>query len=218
MTQYYFDWLENQLTILESHIDNFDSWSDLHALEIATKLRILLHEWTWESILSKLKIKNDIRFLDTSLNILWQQQIWIWYSLLTFLAIGSKRWPILPILDLNNDIKLLWFDERWNKVVLINVNWLTFSRAQIVILVANKLWWTHLDEDLKNKEIGLITWKEFLFWVWTNNWIRKQIDTIHYFCIRQIAHEVMKSLISGYQTIAHYGSYYCVWMNWVDFN
>lgn len=85
------------------------------------------------------------------------------------------------------------FDDYWNKIVFVDNNQNKLTRKQLVLAVANKDGGAHVDPKL-NAAYNDITRNNSLGFKYTINGKESPITDPELASIRQIAHEVLKSL------------------------
>ncbi len=214
------DKLNQQIKLMKFSIKTFDDWFLDTALYLATHLYNLLYDsekqrkWQW-SLLGQLKIKNTLKYYDSSLAIQscagihsiynWLINIFLWEN------IGIK--PI-PMLNENPNAKYIDFDTRRNGIIFVDKNNNRFTRKDIIELVRSKDWWSHIDGVLSKKDFELIKTE----WLWMNirEWkTRKRIIQLEYFGIRQMIHEILKTLDNEYscKSSVEKEPWYAVWWN-----
>lgn len=211
--------LNQQIMLIHSSIKVFDNWCHDEALRLATNLFNLLYDskkqrkWQW-SLLGHLKTKNTLQYYDSSLKIQpdagihstynWLINIFLWENT------GVKA---IPMLDENSNAKFVDFDTRRNWIIFIDKSWNKFTRWDIISFVRHKDWWSHID--------GILSTKEFEFMKKESLWInvltdgkRERIKKLEYMAIRQITHEILKTLDNKYTySLEEKDPWYSVWWN-----
>ena len=195
--------LDQQLRLMKFSLKAFDEWFYDAALYLSTHLYNLLYDGStprrWEgSLLWHLKIKNIHKYYDSSLDIQpcagihstynWLINIFLWEK------IGIK--PI-PMLDNNPSSKYVDFDIWREWIIFIDKYNNKFSRKDVIDLVRSKDGGSHIDGDLSKKYFELTKTE----WLWMNikAWNeRKRIKQLEYVAIRQMAHEILKTLDNKY--------------------
>jgi hypothetical protein len=185
-------YLDEQLALLRSAADAFDKGDHLQALNMAIRLRVILHDsHKSKSVLNLLKIKDIAQLYDTSIKIpgvlVGPYEGLVFKSSTKYLAFGDDLPPSIVI-------KRVKFDEWWNMVVFIDNKKQSHSRKEIVLAVANKDGGGHVDLELKPKYFDLsrnnaLGWKSGL---------GEDLKYPVHATIRQITHEVLKTFINDY--------------------
>ena len=207
--------LDQQLRLIHASIDKFDGWFIDEALRLATSLRILLHDTDKsQSLLKQLWIKNKILFYDSSLEIPQNNWVKTHYRWLATAFVGNRGAREVPILDDNPKAKKVDFDVRWNGIIFVDMNWDKFSRKDIVLFAANQDGWAHIDGKIREKNANLSRKNSLWVMIW-NGKERKPMQGLDYTAIRQITHELLKSLDEKYtcERNLSWESWFMVWWN-----
>lgn len=189
--------LKGQIEFLIRSGELFDKGITDEAKNMATHLRVLLHDARYPSLLTQLS-KKDILFYDSSLD-------------------QNKNNPLchMGLIKLNleiNDISMsAYFDppldkepERylkekisfnmwWNQIILENFNRQPFTRKELILAVANTDGGAHVDSDLEEEYFDLTRENSLGIRFMDENVEELLIDS-ELVSIRQITHEVLKSL------------------------
>lgn len=191
---------DEQVKLILNGIKSFDLWNIEEAKNLVMRLRLFLHEWTWESLLKQIWVKDRLKYYDSSLDRIENPMVQIEFSpyagLIQFVVWNDK---VFAILDWNPKAKRISFDDRWNGTIFIDTNWTKFSRKDIVIDMANKDGWWHITLNL-NEEYRNITrnWSIGIQIRDDENWY-KSVKKLEYIAIRQITHELLKSMFHEYK-------------------
>ncbi len=189
--------LKEQLNFLQSSCDSYDQGNHAEGKRIASTLRTLLHDTNNSTSLTKhLQIKHQ-PFLSTCSQFSEDPRIKISKKGLISVFIGDGGEDFFVPLDKAPEKKELAFDTWWNECILIDQNGNRFSRKDIVLNIANNDGGSHVDEELRpeyadlsrNNSLGNMTHKY-------SKWIA--LKTPELASVRQIGHEVLKTLINGY--------------------
>lgn len=211
--------LEEQLGFLESSADSFDVGNTSEAKRLATTLRVLLHDTSQsKSLLGQLGMKHKL-FYDSSNYAGYNKTPWdvAVYTGLIGQCINMEAHQIayIPILDREGDGPPPWvdFDHWWHMVVIKDEVGNTFSRRDLVLNMANKDGGAHIDPVLTGKYGALsrqnsIGWKGFI-----NNQPPQPVPYPERTAVRQIAHEVLKSLSPTYTKEVSLGNIYFLVFN-----
>jgi hypothetical protein len=182
------DQLEDQLYFLEASALAYDRGQEREAKRVATALRVLVHDTP------KGKRGNSLSIL-IQLNM--KSQSFMAHAGLTCVALDphESSTKILPYLDLSAD-KSSWvsFDAWWDKIVVVDLKRHEFSRRDLVLTLADTDGGTHVAPDIPEKYY-LLTRGNSLGWTNGHN---VPVLGIALASVRQIAHEVLKTLRPGY--------------------
>jgi len=195
--------LEEQLSFLETSAKNFDEGNDSEAKRMAVHIRTLLHD-TYnkngtpksQSLLKLLGIKDTTQFWDTSSA---EDDIGP-YTGLVLKSVGPKGGKYVPPLDdfpPDHVSKRVLFNDYWEKDIFVDNKGNRFSRKTLVLVIANKDGGAHIDPELDNDYVELIK-KNSLGWIYGNDLESGPLENASFAAIRQITHEVLKTLISSY--------------------
>ncbi len=195
--------LEDQLNLLKIDVDSYDRGAEIAAKNIAGKLRVLLHDTSKShSLLGRLGKKDNTLFLDTSHAKPERTNPGAVFSYtgLTHFSLGNGGARYIPHLDgmSGTPTRLIPFDTWWNAIIVLDMEGASFSRRDLVLILANQDGGAHVDPNLDEKYYKL-TRQNSLNWQTSSGeggW--KAVSNPHYSAIRQIAHEVLKSLIPLY--------------------
>ena len=185
-----------QLRFLKNSANSFDSGFEAEAKQLALRLRVLLHHTgKSRSLLSQLQ-KGDIAFLDTSdahsrggVNP---------YSGLLFVAAGPPHSRfIAPLDDYPWSSRWIPFEEWWAQPIFVDDKGREISRRSLVLTAANQDGGAHVDPTLDPVYADLAK-KNSLAWFAGDERGMAPIPGPELVAIRQIAHEVLKTLQPGY--------------------
>ena len=186
--------LKEQIQLLINSCTSFDKGFKVEAKNMAVKIRVILHDARWPSLLTLLG-KKDILFYNTALEK--DKRNPQPHMGLIELTLGTKgaeySAPLdkVPSKDLNGKIP---FKDWWEKnIVLEDANKNQFTRKDLVLIMCNQDGGAHVDLDLDDKYIDLTRTKS-LGWTYYKNGEEKLITEAELASIRQIAHELLKSL------------------------
>ena len=138
-----------QIELLELANHNFDTGREVAALNIATILRVLLHDTAQShSLLDQLGIKN-IDFLDTSHDL--HPGTYLGLIIKYFSDVHDGKGGVVlykPTFTSDFHLRnryLLNFDTWWNKNIFINPNGDSLSRKQLILFISNQEGGAHID-------------------------------------------------------------------------
>lgn len=194
--------LINQIQLLSNACKSFDEGYKIEAKNIASRIRTLLYDSrSSESVLIQLK-KKHILFYNTALD--YDSRNPFSYMGLIKIIRRPEGDEFFAPLDgdqsryLNGKID---FDSWWNKLtVLEDSNKNRFTREDLILKVANKDGGSHVDPYLDKDYVNL-TRKESIGWRYANNTGEGYIMGAELASLRQIAHEVLKSLKDAFPEI-----------------
>lgn len=193
--------LEEQLRLMELSADSFDAGLDAEAKRLALSARVLLHDkHNSHSLLGQLNLKS-IRFYDSSLD--YYQDNLLTHSGLTAMAAqstsDSQKPKYIALLDEvpRKPIPQVDFDTWWNKVVFIDRQKRSLSRKVLVLTAADQDGGAHVDPNLDQPYADLSR-SNSLAWFSSSGGPAQPMDDPTRAAIRQIAHEILKSLKPGY--------------------
>lgn len=195
--------LAEHISFLMRSAHAFDDGYYSEAKRIAVSLRLLLHDTAQSiSLLNQLG-KKSISFYETSLNI-------VPGNLASTLGLINVRFgkdgvtfnaPLDDGAPTRYRRGKLPFDDWWDKVVFIDQNNNRLTRKELVLAVANKDGGAHVDQKL-NKAYADITKRGSLGFTFMK--CGEEVESIipaEMASIRQICHEVIKTLKDEFPTI-----------------
>jgi hypothetical protein len=187
--------LKEQIEFLQRSAEAYDEGFKSEAKRLAVVIRVLLHDAkSSTSLLIQLKKKN-IKFYDTAYN---YDPKYLTPGLIQIRVSTLNGAQYVPPLDDGSPSRYLKgkipFDEWWNKIVFADTTGNKFTRKDLILAVCNKDGGAHIDPKL-NKAYADLTRFGSLGWQYGLNGIDKGFVTDPELAsIRQIAHEVLKSL------------------------
>ncbi len=190
--------LQERLHFLESSAASFDAGYIAEAKQLALSLRILLHDkGQSHSLLGSLNRKS-IKFYDTASDYNPNNQA----SYAGLIAVahvrGSEPKYIAPLDQFI--IPQLDFYDWWNKpvfVIFIDQKPFGFTRKKIILDVVDQDGGAHVDQTIE-KMYAELSRQNSLGWGASTRRKEYLLGNPVPFAIRQIAHEVLKSLIQDY--------------------
>jgi hypothetical protein len=189
--------LEEQLGFLERSAGAFDNGFDGEAKRLATTIRILVHDTSQSnSLLSQLSLLHSTDFIDTALPFL-PGNVASYSGLISLARLGEKS-QFIPHLDEGpRPHRAISFSDWWKSIVVVDGDGRAISRMQLILTAANQDGGTHVDPSLDSVYYDLAK-KNSLNWFAGDgvNWLA--IQGAERASIRQIAHEVLKTLRPGY--------------------
>lgn len=193
--------LQERLHFLESSAASFDTGDGAEAKRLALSIRILLHDTDKShSLLGHLNLKN-IKFYDTAFDYDPNNSATYGGLIAISHARGSEPKYIALLDELSiKRIPQLDFDVWWNKpvfVVFIHQKPRQFSRKELILDVADQDGGAHIDLMIKRTYAELSRQNSLGWMVSARGKVQPMGNPVPV-AIRQIAHEVLKSLKPGY--------------------
>jgi hypothetical protein len=198
------DKLAEHLGLLTALTESFDRGNDIVALSIATAIRVLLHDTQRStSLLTHLGKKERVGFLSSyspdsggpvDLGLVRRINVGVHDGTggeAKYWALCDERYFPTP----TNRFRVLPFDDWWGeRVFSTSVTWLT--RKDLVLAVANKDGGSHFDTQVEERyDVFRKSWSGGSTIVGRASGRARGYDNIPtHPAIRQIAHEIMKSL------------------------
>ena len=187
--------LNEQMNFLKSSCQAFDFGNIAEGKRIALALRILLHDTkNSTSLLSQLKLKDKIKFLNSAYN--YDSNNLFAYHGLVGLRISSddRGNRFFPLLESSKKKMKLQFTDWWDKPVIKDTLNVFFTRKDIVLNIANTDGGAHIDpklnEDYSNlSRTNTIGWKSI-----DSGGVESELIGVKLASVRQIAYEVFKTL------------------------
>jgi hypothetical protein len=140
---------ESQLTFLRSHCRNFDDGQTIFYKEIASTLRILLHETNSQIPLIKHLELTKMPFINSG-NVFNENNIMPFFALVWSETVFSDSGAITRFAPcLNREISILGFNHWWSdQIVLRDIKRNTFTRKDLVTISANQDGGAHVDKKI----------------------------------------------------------------------
>jgi len=187
--------LREQISFLEASANSFDAGMEEEAKRLAVTIRILVHDTSYSYSLLGQMGKN-LKFLDTSSD-LDSKNILAHGGLISILnELHQTRY----IATLDNfppsTVKLIDFDSWWNKPVFVDKQGRKLTRKDLILTAANQDGGAHVDPSLDETYANLS--RKGLDLIVNHGAGAKILDKPERAAIRQIAHEVLKTLKPGY--------------------
>jgi len=193
--------LKEQIEFLKRSSQAYDEGCTSEAKRLTVPLRVLLHDThNSTSLLTHLKRK-DILFYDTSLDYNPNNLLSTMGPIMTKITItktGQKSAEFAPPLDDGPPTRhrkgKISFEKWWNKIVFADRKGNKLTRRNLVLAVANKDGGAHVDHEL-DKDYANITRFDSLGFVFVQDGNKRHFATHPELAgVRQISHEVLKSL------------------------
>ncbi|GMQ73536.1 hypothetical protein [Tetragenococcus halophilus] len=189
---------QDNLSSLQLNCEHYDRGNDFSAIDIATRLRVLLHDKGKNnvSLFNHMGLK-EIKFLDTADKIC-EENI-LGDECLVYVSPDEnfEFMKYYPNLDESPEHRFIDFEPWWSQTVYRDDE-KRFSRSDIVLNITNKDGGTHSDSkipkdyyEFSRKGSGATT-------TYTINGIpvgeTKDMGNLHFASLRQIAYEVIETL------------------------
>lgn len=144
--------LMQQVALLNLSNENFDAGGEIAALNIATTIRVLLHNTSKShSLFDQLGIKN-ISFLDTSHNLHAGTYLGLIIKFISGVQDGQDGEvlykPTFTSAFHSKNKNWIDFDSWWNKEIFINEDGDSLSRRQLILLLTNQEGGAHIDPEI----------------------------------------------------------------------
>lgn len=193
----FYELYTEQLGFLLTSVRLYDEGDFKEAKRIALQLRVLLHDTSSsESLLKHLGKKNSMYFLDTASDV--QPGNLMTHQGLTIMRISNTDAMYLPRLE-DSPMQPKWvlFNNWWGKVILVDNQQRQISRKELILTISNQEGGAHVDAKIKTFYADL-TKGNSMGWMYRNETRNEPILGIEYASIRQMAHELLRSLIPDY--------------------
>lgn len=188
--------LLEQLQFLEASAESFDRGFEGEAKRLAVAVRVLLHDTAAShSLLGQLG-KKAVLFSDTALPDTPGNETT--HGGLVFIAVGGKQTRYVAMLDDMPQIREIPFDEWWTANIFVDDRKAALSRKDLVLTAANQDGGAHVDPAL-NEVYARLSKDNSMGWMATDAGGTRPMPGPERVAIRQLAHEVLKTLKSGYE-------------------
>ena len=190
--------LDEQVAFLKASAESYDGGFQGEGKRLAVTLRVLLHNSrSSNALLAQLGQLDSIRFFDSALpntpgNLLT-------YSGLVVTAHTKVGAEYLPMLD-DKQVgpgEWLLFKRWWETAVFVDDKRREISRKDLVLSLADQDGGAHVDASLNDWYFAL-THENSMGWTVTIGTISHPLGPPHLASVRQITHEVLKSLDQTY--------------------
>jgi hypothetical protein len=186
--------LREQIDFLLRSAKAYDEDYISEAKRLAVAIRVLLHDAKWSTSLLKQLKKKDISFYDTALDYDPKNPV---STTLVMIKLGPEG-GYVPPLDKGPPERYIKgkisFEDWWNKILFADEQNNKLSRKDLILSVSNKDGGAHVDPELNGAYADLTHFKS-QEWKFIYEGREKNSATqIELASVRQIAHEVIKSL------------------------
>jgi len=187
--------LNEQLSLLERAADAFDDGIEVEAKNIALRIRVLVYDTkSSKSLLGQLDRKNT-KYLDTAFE--FSPTNVVPHSGLVPIAMNSSGPRYRAMLDASPVKNEIGFNEWWNSAVFKDKQGRFLSRKQLIVTAANQDGGAHVDGSL-DPTYAALKKENALGWMIKDGKGNRPMEGPERAAIRQIAHEVLKTLKPGY--------------------
>ena len=197
--------LQEQLELLGKLAELYDQGQHSVAKMLAVQARTLLHDTrNSKSLLGQLGLKNR-KFISTTVRLPEIQTGTLHvgnYAALVGIPLGGGGADYAPNLDNTiNENRKISFDEYWNEVIFIDKHNESFTRKDIILYLADQDGGAHVDPGLDAKYVELSR-RNSLGWQKEEKSEIRNLSGVEFASMRQIAHELLKTLVEDYKTPA----------------
>ncbi len=189
------DHLATQIQFMQRSAKSFDDGEHEEAVRLATSIRILLHDTsTSHSLLGQLGRK-EARFFDTSFPL--NRDSATSHGGLVWIALGKPATRFVAMLDDVPEVRQIEFDAWWNTPVFVDEQRRELSRKNLILTAANQDGGAHVDPHI-DEVYSDLSRNNSLGWMASDGVFSRPITGAERVAIRQIAHEVLKTIVDGY--------------------
>ncbi len=189
--------LKDHTEFLLSSAESFDRGYKNEAKRLAVSLRVLLHDTRSSTSLLKQLSKKDGSYINTATPV--EEESASSHCALAMISATNYEAEYIAPLDSAIIGASTWmpFEDWWNAIVFVDKKRQTISRKELVLKIANQDGGAHVDPSLDEKYAALSR-QNTMGWVKTDGVNETPLEGPEKAAIRQIAHEVLKTLIPGY--------------------
>lgn len=190
--------LKHQISFLETSANAFDTGREEEYKRLALAIRILVRDTSSSYSLLRQMGKN-LKFHDTSPdldsnNILPRSGL---IAILVKKGEPDQSHYIAILDDSPHTVKTIDFDSWWNKPVFVNQQGGKLTRKDLILTASDQDGGAHVDPSLEKTYANIS--RKGLGWAVNHGAKGKILDKPERATIRQIAHEVLKTLKPGYK-------------------
>jgi len=189
--------LDEQLHFLRASADSYDAGYEAEAKRLAVIIRVLLHDTAKStSLLAQLGVKDNLDFYDSGIVKGPGTVIGGGASLVVIPGGGGNAIPFFDDSPPGTS-GYVKFTEYWNRPVL-ETREKHFTRKELVSSVANTDGGAHVDPELDEEYANLSRNDAFGWKAGTSETGMSPVGIVELASIRQIAHEILRTLIPDY--------------------
>lgn len=190
--------LEEQLNFIDASAVSFDGGCVGEIKRLAISVRVLVHDTATSTSLLKLMGRKNVQFLDTALP--FDEANKLSHSSLVQTRLTDNGAMPEPVLDGGLASRHVDFDSWWNGIVFVDRDRNEFSRRDIVLTLANKEGGAHVDPRLDVRYAALRKQNSLGWMNVANDGKETPSEDQVPAAMRQISHEILKSLRARYET------------------
>ena len=187
--------LKEQLSFIECSANAYDNGFEGEIKRLAVSVRVLVHDTNKSTSLLTLLDKKTTLYFDKSIP--FDENNLQSHSGLVQIHLGNKA-TVLPLLDGGPFTREVSFDSWWNGVVFVDNQRNEFSRKDIVLSLANKEGGAHVDKKIDKKYSDLKKGHSLGLYELDPYGRQTPVSDQIPATMRQIAHEVLKTLKDNY--------------------
>lgn len=188
--------LSDHIGFLKGSADAFDRGLDGEAKRLAVSLRVLCHDTgSSHSLLGQLALLSK-PFVSTAIP--FDARNVSTHNGLAMIAARGRETVYIPMLDTVPMHRRMSFADWWGEIVFVDDRRGKVSRKGLVLAVANQDGGAHVDPAL-NETYARLSRHNSLGWVIKAGAEELPIPKPERAAVRQIAHEVLSSLVPGYK-------------------
>lgn len=191
--------LTEHLQFLRASAEAYDSGFEGEAKRIAVSIRVLVHDTgRSKSLLGQLGRKSQ-DFVDSAFPIVPENKSTHSGLVVTSMVPGSGA-KYVPFLDEapHGGVKLVEFERWWKAPVFVDSRGRALTRRDLVLTVANQDGGAHVDAAL-NSTYADLSRNNSLGWMYSDGARTEALGGPERAALRQIGHEVLKTLLPGYE-------------------
>jgi len=191
--------LGEHLQFLRASADAYDAGFDGEAKRIAVSIRVLVHDTgRSKSLLGQLERKNQT-FVDSAFPLVPDNKSSHSGLVVTSMVPGAGA-KYVAFLDEppHGQVKKVSFENWWNAAVFVDSSGRTLSRKDLVLTVANQDGGAHVDAALDSTYADLSR-NNSLGWMYSDGTKSEALGGPERAALRQIGHEVLKTLLPSYE-------------------
>lgn len=191
--------LTEQLQFLVVSADAYDAGFTGEVKRLSVALRILLHDTNRSKCLLTQLNRKKCLFYDSSTQENLEDPLLLSNCVLVLKYLSSDGVSFVPILDesTGDPLRQIDFETWWNARVIKDKDGRTLTRRDLVLSMADQDGGAHVDPAL-NEKYGNLSRKNSLGILTTKNGSWVPLPQVERAAVRQIAHEVLKTLQPGY--------------------
>lgn len=196
--------LQDHLGFLQASADAYDAGFDGEAKRIAVSIRVLVHDTKKsKSLLGQLGRKSEL-FLDSAFPVTPANKSTHSGLVVTSIVPGAGAKYVAFLDDgPGGQTASRDFETWWNSTVFIDSKERELSRRDLVLTVANQDGGAHIDPALDSTYADLSR-NNSLGWVYSDGSKSEPMEGPERAALRQICHEVLKTLVPGYAKTPNY--------------